>query len=60
MSSSDIMERMRTSLEASEELQDMSNPELAKLLLEHFWSKLDITSPQSALLHAVIERLQGP
>lgn len=41
-----------------ERLGELSNQEIANLLIEHIWADFDIFSPESDLLEEAIERLK--
>jgi hypothetical protein len=49
---------LMASIETSVAMDAKSDAEIAELVFEHLWKPTDLTSPQSALLEQVIERLK--
>ncbi len=59
MKEREIVERMLASFESQEKLEAMTNAELADVLMNKVWANMELFTPESDLIGAVIDRLRG-
>jgi hypothetical protein len=52
-------EKLLLMFDTMDALSGKTNAELADLLIEHVWAEIPITSPVSALLSEIADRLKG-
>ena len=59
MNEQELTERIAASVNNSKRLETMTNQELADLLMNTVWAGMELFTPKSDLVSAVIDRLRG-